>query len=129
MSKGFKILICSDCSKQEVKVDISTNEVTCSKCVTKRVELLKETGEELFVHIFYETLEKERDDLLNKILNQLRENNTDGSELIQARNRKGWSQLSLSAYLGISKTLIVNMEKNRIPLNLKAIEFIHRASQ
>lgn len=125
---SYKKIICSDCLTKEVKVDSSSIEVICSQCLTIRIALLRELGQELFIKIFYTMPKQEGKKLLEIILKQLKDKAINGFELKKARNQKGLSQLSLSSFLGVSKTSVVKMENNRKPLNYKAIELIQRVN-
>ena len=124
--RNSKVLICSGCLERTEIVDFSAEEVTCSKCVQRRIQVLREVGQEMFKQIFYKLPKKEGKKLLKTILEQKNKNSFKGHHLRQARKGKGWSQTALAGFLDISKNTILAMENDRRPLSLEAIGFIQQ---
>lgn len=63
-------------------------------------------------------------DFQKRVKNFIANKRHGGEELREIRKKKGWSQLMLANYLGISERTLRGIEQNYKPLNLKALELI-----
>jgi len=69
---------------------------------------------------------KNTQELHHKIGMFLVRQDTPAKQLKEMRIKKGWSQDTLGAYLGISQPFVVQMEKGRKPLTGRALAFISK---
>lgn len=88
-----------------------------AESVQLRVAIIKEL-ENTFNTVFKDTW-----DFFNKMENFLSATNL-GSALREEREQLGWTQARLAAVLGVSQSLVAQMENGTKPLINKALEFL-----